>query len=49
MSANDDGTVCGIENSSKRCVTADFIKFLRDKNFAGGFIPQDAYLKNRWT
>ena len=38
--ANDDGTVCGIENSSKRCVTADFIKFLRDKNFAGGFIPQ---------
>lgn len=38
--ANDDGTVCGIENSSKRCVTADFIKFLRDKHFAGGFIPQ---------
>ena len=38
--ANDDGTVCGIENSSKRCVTADVIKFLRDKNFAGGFIPQ---------
>ena len=29
--ANDDGTVCGIENSNKRCVTADFIKFLRDK------------------
>ena len=38
--ANDDGTVCGIENSNKRCVTADFIKFLRDKHFAGGFIPQ---------
>ncbi len=38
--ANNDGTVCGIEHSTKRCVTADIIKFLRDKHFAGGFIPQ---------
>lgn len=37
---NDDGTVCGIENSNKRCTSADIIKFLRDKPFAGGYIPQ---------
>lgn len=37
---NDDGTVCGIENSAKRCTSADIIKFLRDKPFAGGYIPQ---------
>lgn len=38
--ANDDGTIKGIQNTEKqRLKTADFIKFLRDKNFAGGFIP----------
>lgn len=39
--ANDDGSVCGIENTEKkRYKTADIIKFLRDKPFAGGYIPQ---------
>lgn len=38
--ANDDGTIKGIQNTEKqRLKTTDFIKFLRDKNFAGGFIP----------
>lgn len=38
--ANDDGTIKGIQNTEKQGLkTADFIKFLRDKNFAGGFIP----------
>lgn len=37
---NDDGSVCGIEHSNKRYTTADLIKFLRSKPFAGGFIPQ---------
>lgn len=33
--ANDDGTIKGIQNTEKqRLKTADFIKFLRDKNFA---------------
>ena len=39
--ANDDGSVCGIENTERpRYKTADIIKFLRDKPFAGGYIPQ---------
>lgn len=39
--ANDDGTVCGIENTQKgRYKSADIIKFLRDKPFAGGYVPQ---------
>lgn len=38
---NDDGTIKGIQNIEKqRLKTADFIKFLREKNFAGGFIPE---------
>ena len=39
--ANDDGTICGIENTQKtRYKTSDIIKFLRTKPFAGGYIPQ---------
>ena len=38
--AADDGTVIGLENiSDHRLVTADFIKFLRSKKFAGDNIP----------
>lgn len=38
---NDDGTVCGIENTQKtRYKTGDVIKFLRSRSFAGGYIPQ---------
>ncbi|MCC8106906.1 MAG: ATP-binding protein [Clostridiales bacterium] len=37
--ANDDGSICGIESSEIRLHTADFIKFLRSKPFAGGYIP----------
>ena len=39
--ANDDGSVCGIENTERpRYKTADIIKFLRDKPFTGGYAPQ---------
>lgn len=38
--ADDDGTVVGLENiKEQRLVTADYIKFLRSKNFAGDNIP----------
>lgn len=38
--ADDDGMVIGLENmSDHRLVTADFIKFLRSKKFAGDNIP----------
>jgi len=38
--ADDDGMVIGLENmSDHRLVTADFIKYLRSKKFAGDNIP----------
>ena len=37
--AEDDGSICGIEANEPRLHTADFIKFLRNKPFAGGYIP----------
>ena len=38
--ANDDGTVCGIENTKKTRITSlSLIQFLRTKSFAGGYVP----------
>ena len=38
---NNDGSICGIEKTQKtRYTSADIIKFLRSKPFAGGYIPQ---------
>lgn len=38
--AEDNGTVCGIENTTAhRARTADLIKFLRERDFAGDNIP----------
>ena len=38
--AEDNGTVCGIENTTvHRANTADLIKFLRERDFAGDNIP----------
>ena len=39
--ANDDGSVCGIENTTKsRMTSLDIVKFLRTKPFAGGYYPE---------
>ena len=38
--AEDNGEIVGIENTKyHRATTADYIKFLRDKPFAGDFLP----------
>lgn len=37
---NDDGSVCGIENTSHpRLKTINFVQFLRERPFAGGYVP----------
>ena len=41
---NDDGSVCGIEHSNKRYTTADLIKFLRSKPFAGDLFHRCSYI-----
>lgn len=37
---NDDGSVCGIESTSyTRLKTINFVQFLRERPFAGGYVP----------
>ena len=39
--ANNDGSICGIENTSvSRISSAGLTEFLRTKPFAGGYYPQ---------